>query len=114
MTIALGSSARSYQRRPCAADVGNAWWLLCHASPKDSGASQSEVARLVAGVEAPPAEEVTQRVDRVRHVVQQHDPHRAAPQQAGQGGLDRPAEREAEAERQREAERRSTTASCGR
>ena len=43
MTSALGSSMRSYQRIPCAADVGNAWWLLCHASPKDSGASQARL-----------------------------------------------------------------------
>ena len=26
--------------RPCAADVGNAWWLLCHDSPNDGSASQ--------------------------------------------------------------------------
>ena len=34
-----------------------------------------DVARVVAGLEAAAAEEVTQRVDRVRDVVQQQDPH---------------------------------------
>ena len=35
---ALGSTWR--RPRPCRAEVGNAWWLLCHASPKAIGASQ--------------------------------------------------------------------------
>ena len=30
----------SHQRRPCAAERGKAWWLWCHASPKESSASQ--------------------------------------------------------------------------
>src|SRR3954447_16516423 len=58
-----------------------------------------EVARLVAGVEAPAAEEVAQRVDRVRHMVQDEHAHAAAPQQAGQAVLERPAEGPAEHER---------------
>src|SRR5687767_2157850 len=33
----------SHQRSPCAADVGNAWWLLCHASPSENGASQARL-----------------------------------------------------------------------
>ena len=37
MTQAEGSI--SQRRRPCSADVGNAWWLLCQASPNVSGAS---------------------------------------------------------------------------
>ena len=37
MTHAEGSI--SQRPMPCAADVGNAWWLLCHASPIVSGAS---------------------------------------------------------------------------
>jgi hypothetical protein len=27
-------TSSSHQRRPWRADVGNAWWLLCHPSPK--------------------------------------------------------------------------------
>ena len=33
----------SQRRRPCAAEVGNAWWLLCHASPNESGASHARL-----------------------------------------------------------------------
>ena len=33
----------SYQRIPCAADVGKAWWLLCHASPKESSDSHARL-----------------------------------------------------------------------
>ena len=75
----------SYQRIPWAAEVGKAWWLLCHASPKDS----SEATRGCATrrrFEAPAPEEVAQRVDREGHVVQDEQPHRAAPQQAGERG----------------------------
>ncbi len=39
-----------------------------------------QVARVVLGGEAPPAEEVTQRVDAVGDVMQREDAHRAAPQ----------------------------------
>jgi len=81
MTPAETSS--SHQRRPCAAAVGKAWWLLCHDSPIE-GRAAGEVARLVVGGEAPPAEEVTQRVDAVRDVVHEQQPHPAAPQQPGQ------------------------------
>src|SRR3712207_7427561 len=31
----------SYQRRPWAAERGNAWWLWCHASPSEGTASQA-------------------------------------------------------------------------
>ena len=31
----------SYQRRPWAAERGNAWWLWCHASPSDGSASHA-------------------------------------------------------------------------
>src|SRR5258708_25821826 len=38
ITQAEGSSSR--RRRPWPAEVGKAWWLLCHASPSDGSASQ--------------------------------------------------------------------------
>ena len=63
MTEADGSI--SYQRMPWAAEVGKAWWLLCHASPNGQQRQPRQVARLVAGVEAPAPEEVAQRVDAV-------------------------------------------------
>ena len=37
----VGSASRSQKRRPWNAEVGNAWWLWCHASPIESGASQN-------------------------------------------------------------------------
>ena len=39
ITHAVGST--SHQRSPCIAERGNAWWLWCQDSPKDSGASQN-------------------------------------------------------------------------
>ena len=33
----------SHGLRPWRAEVGKAWWLLCHDSPKDSGASHSRL-----------------------------------------------------------------------
>ena len=33
----------SHGLRPWRAEVGNAWWLLCHDSPNDSGASHSRL-----------------------------------------------------------------------
>ena len=39
MTSADGSNCQ--RPSPWRAEVGNAWWLLCHDSPKDSGASQN-------------------------------------------------------------------------
>src|SRR3984885_6473095 len=41
ITSADGSS--SQRRSPCSAEVGNAWWLLCQASPRESGASQARL-----------------------------------------------------------------------
>ena len=67
-----------------------------------------EVARLVVGVEAPAADEVAQRVDRERHVVQQEDPHQAAPQQRDQRASSVPPMQPAERERHREPEQRPT------
>src|SRR5579864_8017500 len=32
--IWIQEGSNSYQARPCRADVGWAWWLLCHPSPK--------------------------------------------------------------------------------
>ncbi len=58
-----------------------------------------EVARLVIDVEALAPEEVTERVDGVRHVVQDEHAHRATPQQAGERGVDRAADQPAEPKR---------------
>ena len=41
MTPAEGSSCQ--RRRPWRYDVGNAWWLLCHASPQVGIASQARL-----------------------------------------------------------------------
>ena len=62
-----------------------------------------EVARLVVGVEAPAPEEVAQRVDREGDVVQDEQPHGAAPQQAGERRGERAADQPAQAERGAEA-----------
>jgi hypothetical protein len=62
-----------------------------------------QVARLVAGLEAPATEEMAQRVDAVRHVMEHEHAHRAAPQEAGQTGIDRAADGDPEAEWRREA-----------
>ena len=35
--------SNSHQRIPWAAEVGKAWWLLCHASPKDSTDSHARL-----------------------------------------------------------------------
>ena len=50
-------------------------------------AQQPDVARLVGALEVPPAPEVADRVDRERHVVQQEDADRAAPEERGQRAL---------------------------
>ena len=73
-----------------------------------------EVARLVVGVEAPAPEEVAQRVDREGDVVQDEQPHGAAPQQAGQRGGERPADQPAQAERGAEAADRPSRGRCDR
>src|SRR5687768_14748093 len=52
--------------------------------PERQWGEPGEVARLVAGREWPAPEAVAERVDRVRGVVQQHDAHGAAPQEARQ------------------------------
>jgi hypothetical protein len=41
ITHAEGSNCQA--RRPWACDVGNAWWLLCHASPKVKNDSQNRL-----------------------------------------------------------------------
>ena len=37
--MTMAEKSISHGRSPCRAEVGKAWWLLCHDSPKDSGAS---------------------------------------------------------------------------
>jgi glutathione S-transferase len=61
-----------------------------------------EVAGLVASLIRTLAEEMAQPVDAERCVMEQEDPHRAAPQQAGQTADHRAGERHAEAERERQ------------
>ena len=57
----------------------------CCATPRPSeGSPATRDCATVAGVEAVAAEEVAQRVDAVRRVVDEEDPRRAAPQQARQ------------------------------
>ena len=73
-----------------------------------------EVARLVAGVEAPAPEEVAQRVDREGHVVQDEHPHGAAPQQAGERGGEGAADEPAQPERGAEAADRPARGTCDR
>ena len=102
MTSADGSNCQ--RRSPCAADVGKAWWLLCHASPNDSGASQARLRDSSPVDEILAAEEVAQRVDRERHVVEHQNPHRASPQQTEQCAVKRSAERIAKPKRDRQAE----------
>jgi hypothetical protein len=58
------------------------------------GGEPGEVARLVGRLEAPPAEEVAERIDAVGDVVHAEDPHRAAPEHAGEPGDHRAADRD--------------------
>ena len=41
--MSIAEKSISHGRRPCRAEVGKAWWLLCHASPNESGASQARL-----------------------------------------------------------------------
>src|SRR4051794_23463521 len=61
-----------------------------------------DVARLVVGREAAAAEEVTDRVDAPRHVVEQEDPHQPAPQEPGETARDLAGQQPAERERDRQ------------
>src|SRR4029077_1109868 len=57
-----------------------------------------QVPRLVSRLEVALAEHVAERVDRVRDVVQDHHPYRAPPEQPGDAGHDRAADRPTEEE----------------
>ena len=96
--------------RPWRAEVGKAWWLLCHASPKASGASQARLrdSSPVANGRRPKKwqSELMLKVD----VVQDEHPHGAAPQQAGQPARERAAV-SATPEAERDAPGRPTTQS---
>ena len=82
-----GSIAASSFFMPWNAEVGNAWWLLCQLSPNEIRLSSQTFRDSSAALEVPPAPEVADRVDRERHVVQQEDADRAAPEQRGQRAL---------------------------
>ena len=72
---------------PWNAEVGKAWWLLCHDSPNEIRLN-SQTFRLSSDErEVPPAPEVADRVDRERDVVEQEDADRAAPEQRRQRAL---------------------------
>ena len=73
-----------------------------------------EVARLVGGREAPAAEDVAERVDAVGDVVQDEDPHRAAPEQPGQPARDDPADRPRRARTAAPGPPRPERRRCGR
>src|SRR5947209_7166095 len=66
---------------------------------KRSQRQPREVAGLIVGLEALAPEEVTQRVDAERDVVQDEDAYGAAPQQASQPRADRTADRHPKSER---------------
>ena len=106
--------SNSHQRIPWAAEVGNAWWLLCHASPKDSTDSHARLrdSSSVSKRRRPKKwhSELIEKVD----VVQDEQPHGAAPQQAGQRGGERPADQPAQAERGAEAADRPSRGRCDR
>ena len=72
---------------PWNAEVGNAWWLLCHDSPNEIRLSSQTLRLSSDELEVPPAPEVADRVDRERDVVEQEDADRAAPQQRRQRAL---------------------------
>ena len=105
ITSAEGSS--SQRRRPCTAERGKAWWLWCQDSPSEGSASQKTLVELVVHVEAARAEEVADRVDAPGDVVDEEDPHQAAPEQAGERAGQVPVS--SEAERARGARGRATT-----
>src|SRR5262245_23525795 len=65
-----------------------------------------EVSRLVGRLEVPLAEHVAERIDRVGDVVEDENPDRASPEQAGETGEHRAADGDAETERDCEPYRR--------
>src|SRR6476469_5583972 len=65
---------------------------------KGGKGEQGEVARLVGGLVRAPAEDVAERVDAVGEVMQHEDADHAAPEQPGQSGDERAADRVAEQE----------------
>jgi hypothetical protein len=67
----------SWRSRPWTAEAGSAWCPLCHDSPNDG--KEPDVTALVAGAERLLAEEVADRVDRERHLLEQKDPNQAGP-----------------------------------
>jgi hypothetical protein len=88
----------SRRRSPWNADVGNAWWLLCHDSPKVASDSQATLAdrSLVANRRRP--EKWADRVDAEGRVVQEEDAREPGPhkrdKRAPEGSLHQPAELE--------------------
>jgi hypothetical protein len=90
----------SRRRSPWNADVGNAWWLLCHDSPKVASDSQATLAdrSLVANRRRP--KKWADRVDAEGRVVHEEDAREPGPhkrdKRAPEGSLHQPAELERE------------------
>ena len=105
-----GSS--SQRRRPWTAERGKAWWLWCQASPSEASESHQTLVELVVGREPAAAVEVADRVDRPGDVVDEEDPHEAAPEQPGEGADDAPGQQRTRARRdpQREHDQREEAA----
>ena len=97
--ITQADGSNSQRRSPCAAEVGNAWWLLCHASPKVRNESQNRLrdSSLVANRRRPKKWH-SELIEYVAWCSDEHA-HRAAPQQAGEAVAQRAAEQPAEEER---------------
>jgi hypothetical protein len=105
MTSADGSSC---QRPRAVARRGRECVVVVVPGLAEGGQREPEhVARLVRRAEPPATEDVADRVDAERDVMQDEEPHRAAPQQPRQPGADGPADRHAEPERHRETGERS-------
>ena len=90
--------------RPCRAEAGNAWWLLCQPSPKTSIGDDPVVPRLVARAVVPAAEHVADRVHAERRVLVERRSGPARPRRAPRRPPARSADRVADRERDPERE----------
>ena len=72
----------SHQRRPCVRRAREGVVVVVPGLAERGDGEPEHVGRLVLGREAPPAEEVADRVDREGHVVDQEDAHEAGPEEA--------------------------------
>ena len=77
-----GSS--SQRPRPWRAERGNAWWLWCQDSPSDGSASHQTLVDWSSTSKRRRPKKWQTELIAPRDVVQEEDPHEAAPEQAGQ------------------------------